>query len=112
MYRSLATLNSAQRLAIYEHCIEQAKQCHQQTSIPLEQLQFLQEEDGEYSLYYFHGVSAFCYSTWEQFADRKDQKSFLELKAQERDQKRRRQSYKGKNVSTKNKSHLQVRKSI
>ncbi|ELT91997.1 hypothetical protein CAPTEDRAFT_220576 [Capitella teleta] len=85
VYRSLFMLSQSQRLAIYEHCLSVAKSAQQQTSIPLEHLEFLQDNH-----------------------DEKMQKSLWELKAEERDQKRRRQSYKGKSVSTKSKSHLQI----
>ena len=47
MHRALTQLTTLQRLGVYQHCVGRARDANQQTSIPLDQLQLLDDSLGE-----------------------------------------------------------------
>uniref|UniRef100_A0A2L2YF04 U11/U12 small nuclear ribonucleoprotein n=1 Tax=Parasteatoda tepidariorum TaxID=114398 RepID=A0A2L2YF04_PARTP len=84
-------LNPEQRLAIYDHIVEEGKLVKQPTNVPLEDLMF----------------------DFETKNDQGDKvKTHLEILAEQRDYKRRRQSYRAKNVHITKKSYTEELKEV
>ncbi|KAK2156446.1 hypothetical protein LSH36_213g03026 [Paralvinella palmiformis] len=79
-------LSREERLLLYQYCVDTAIAAQKPTTIPIEDLQLLEPS---------------------QSGDNKP-KTVLELKAEERDMKRRRASYRGKSVHTAKKSYAEV----
>ncbi|GFT60848.1 hypothetical protein TNCV_3615812 [Trichonephila clavipes] len=88
---STLDLNLEQRLAIYDHIIKEAKKNNASESVTLEDLMF----------------------DFEKKKDQEDKpKSQLEILAEQRDYKRRRQSYRAKNVHITKKSYTEILKEL
>ncbi|GFQ91150.1 hypothetical protein TNCT_453142 [Trichonephila clavata] len=88
---SMVDLNLEQRLAIYDHIIKEAKKANTSESVTLEDLMF----------------------DFEKKNDQEDKpKSQLEILAEQRDYKRRRQSYRAKNVHITKKSYTEILKEV
>ncbi|GFS39901.1 hypothetical protein TNIN_163121 [Trichonephila inaurata madagascariensis] len=88
---SRVDLNLEQRLAIYDHIIKEAKKNNASESVTLEDLMF----------------------DFEKKEDQEDKpKSQLEILAEQRDYKRRRQSYRAKNVHITKKSYTEILKEL
>ncbi|GFS51772.1 hypothetical protein NPIL_417341 [Nephila pilipes] len=89
--RSMVDLNLEQRLAIYDYVIKEAKKDKTSESVTLEDLMF----------------------DFEKKSDQEDKpKSQLEILAERRDYKRRRQSYRAKNVHITKKSYTEIMKEV
>lgn len=85
--RAASALTSEEHLAVYEYCLETVKVANRQASFQEDELQLLEDDEGDGDA---------------------EPKSRLEVLAAERDLKRRRQAYRGKNVHTANKSYSEV----
>lgn len=79
-------LSRDERLLLYQYCVDTAVAAQKPTTIPAEDLELLEPTQSN---------------------DNRP-KTVLELKAEERDMKRRRASYRGKSVHTANKSYTEV----
>lgn len=92
MDRCMTELTQKERLAIYDYVVEYAKVTNKPVSIKLEDLQMNFTKSDK--------------------SDNKEPKSHLEVLAEERDYKRRRPSYRAKNVHITKKSYTEILKEV
>lgn len=92
MERCFSELTPAERFAVYDHAVERGKATNKTASVKLEDLQVNFEKKPN--------------------ADEQRPPSELELKSQMRDYKRRRQSYRAKNVHITRKSYTEILREV